>query len=37
VTGSVGWSLLINAAYLVVLGFVGLSIGARRLSGLLLK
>jgi len=37
VTGTVGWSLLVNAAYLVVLGFVGLAIGARRLSGLLLK
>ena len=37
VTGDVHWSLLGSAAYLAVLGLVGLSIGARRLSGLLLK
>jgi lipooligosaccharide transport system permease protein len=37
VTGDVRWSLLGSAAYLAVLGLVGLSIGARRLSGLLLK
>ena len=37
VTGDVGWSLLGHAGYLVVLGLVGLAIGARRLSGLLLK
>jgi len=37
VTGDVHWSLLGNAAYLLVMGLVGLAIGARRLSGLLLK
>ena len=37
VTGEVGWPLLGNAAYLLVMGLVGLAIGARRLSGLLLK
>jgi lipooligosaccharide transport system permease protein len=37
VTGDVGWSLLGHAAYLAVMGLVGLAIGARRLSGLLLK
>ncbi len=37
VTGDVGWSLVGNAGYLAVLGLVGLAIGARRLSGLLLK
>jgi lipooligosaccharide transport system permease protein len=37
VTGEVGWSLLGNAAYLLVMGLIGLAIGARRLSGLLLK
>jgi lipooligosaccharide transport system permease protein len=37
VTGDVGWSLLGNTAYLLVLGLVGLAVGARRLSGLLLK
>jgi len=37
VTGEVGWSLLGNAAYLLVMGLVGLAVGARRLSGLLLK
>jgi lipooligosaccharide transport system permease protein len=37
VTGEVGWSLLGNAAYLAVLGLIGLGIGARRLSTLLLK
>ena len=37
VTGQVGWSLLGNAAYLAVLGLLGLALGARRLSGLLLK
>jgi lipooligosaccharide transport system permease protein len=36
-TGQVGWALLGHAAYLAVLGLVGLSIGARRLSGLLLR
>jgi len=37
VTGDVGWSLLGNAAYLLLMGLIGLAIGARRLSGLLLK
>jgi len=37
VTGEVGWSLLGNAAYLAVMGLLGLAIGARRLAGLLLK
>jgi lipooligosaccharide transport system permease protein len=37
VTGDVGWSLLGHVAYLAVLGLVGLAVGARRLSGLLLK
>jgi len=37
VTGEVGWSLLGHVAYLAVMGLVGLAIGARRLSGLLLK
>jgi lipooligosaccharide transport system permease protein len=37
VTGAVGWSLLGNAAYLAVLGVIGLAVGARRLSKLLLK
>jgi lipooligosaccharide transport system permease protein len=37
VTGDVGWSLLGSAAYLAVMGLIGLAIGARRLSGLLLK
>lgn len=37
VTGDVGWSLLGHVAYLAVMGLVGLAIGARRLSGLLLK
>jgi lipooligosaccharide transport system permease protein len=37
VTGEVGWSLLGNAAYLAVMGLIGLAIGARRLSTLLLK
>ena len=37
VTGDVGWSLLGNASYLLVMGLIGLAIGARRLSGLLLK
>jgi lipooligosaccharide transport system permease protein len=37
VTGEVGWSLLGHAAYLVVMGLIGLGIGARRLSGLLLR
>jgi lipooligosaccharide transport system permease protein len=37
VTGEVGWSLLGHAGYLAVLGLVGLAVGARRLSGLLLK
>ena len=37
VVGDVSWALLGNAAYLVALGMVGLAIGARRLSGLLLK
>jgi len=37
VTGAVGWSLLGNAAYLAVLGLIGLAVGARRLSKLLLK
>jgi lipooligosaccharide transport system permease protein len=36
-TGDVGWGMLGHAAYLAVLGLVGLSIGARRLSGLLLR
>jgi lipooligosaccharide transport system permease protein len=37
VTGAVGWSLLGNAAYLAVMGLIGLAIGARRLAKLLLK
>ena len=37
VTGQVGWSLLGNVGYLLVMGVVGLAVGARRLSGLLLK
>ncbi|MGY1806314.1 ABC transporter permease [Blastococcus sp. SYSU D00669] len=37
VTGDVGWSLLGHAAYLLVMGLVGLAIGARRLGNLLLK
>jgi lipooligosaccharide transport system permease protein len=37
VTGAVGWSLLGNAAYLAVLGLIGLAVGARRLSKLLLR
>ena len=37
VTGDVHWSLLGSAAYLAVLGLLGLAVGARRLSGLLLK
>ncbi|MGY1603081.1 ABC transporter permease [Geodermatophilus sp. SYSU D00815] len=37
VTGDVGWSLLGSAAYLLVMGLLGLAVGARRLSGLLLK
>jgi lipooligosaccharide transport system permease protein len=37
VTGAVGWSLVGNAAYLAVLGLIGLAVGARRLSKLLLK
>jgi lipooligosaccharide transport system permease protein len=37
VTGDVGWSLLGHAGYLVVMGLIGLAIGARRLSGLLLR
>jgi len=37
VTGAVGWSLLGNVAYLAVLGLIGLAVGARRLSKLLLK
>ena len=36
-TGAVDWSLLGHAAYLAVMGLVGLAIGARRLAGLLLK
>ena len=37
VTGEVGWSLLGHVAYLAAMGLIGLAIGARRLSGLLLK
>jgi lipooligosaccharide transport system permease protein len=37
VTGDVAWSLLGHVAYLAVLGLIGLAVGARRLSGLLLK
>ena len=37
VTGEVGWSLLGHATYLMVMGLIGLAIGARRLAGLLLK
>ena len=37
VTGAVGWSLLGNVGYLAVLGLIGLAVGARRLSKLLLK
>jgi len=36
VTGEVGWSLLGDAASLAVMGLVGLAVGARRLSTLLL-
>ncbi len=36
-TGEVGWSLLGNAAYLLGMGLLGLAVGARRLSKLLLK
>jgi len=36
VFGEVSWSLLFNAAYLVVMGTVGLAVGGRRLRGLLL-
>ena len=37
VTGEVDWSLLGHVAYLAAMGLIGLAIGARRLSGLLLK
>jgi lipooligosaccharide transport system permease protein len=37
VVGDVGWSLLGHAGYLAVMGLIGLAIGARRLSRLLLK
>jgi lipooligosaccharide transport system permease protein len=37
VSGAVGWSLLGNVGYLAVLGLIGLAVGARRLSKLLLK
>jgi lipooligosaccharide transport system permease protein len=37
VTGDVGWSLVGHVAYLAVMGLLGLAIGARRLSALLLK
>jgi lipooligosaccharide transport system permease protein len=37
VTGDVDWWLLGHAAYLAIMGVVGLAIGARRLAGLLLK
>ena len=37
VTGEVGWSLLGHVAYLALMGLIGLAIGARRLSRLLLK
>jgi lipooligosaccharide transport system permease protein len=37
VTGAVGLSLLGNAAYLAVMGLIGLAVGARRLAALLLK
>jgi len=36
-TGTVGWSLLINALYLVVMGTVGMYVASRRLGKLLLK
>ncbi|MFI5732127.1 ABC transporter permease [Kribbella sp. NPDC051587] len=36
-TGTVGWSLLINAAYLTVMGATGMYIASRRLGKLLLK
>jgi lipooligosaccharide transport system permease protein len=36
-TGDVGWSLLGNVAYLAAMGLLGLAVGARRLSKLLLK
>ncbi len=37
VTGAVGWSLLGSVAYLLVMGLVGLAVGARRLEGMLLR
>ncbi len=37
ITGDVGWSLLVHAAYLLVLGLVGLVVTARRLERLLLR
>jgi lipooligosaccharide transport system permease protein len=36
-TGEVGWELLVNVTYLVVMGLVGLAITSRRLAVLLLK
>jgi lipooligosaccharide transport system permease protein len=35
VLGQLDWTLLLNAAYLVVMGWVGLTIATRRLAGLL--
>jgi lipooligosaccharide transport system permease protein len=37
VTGDVGWALVGHAGYLAVMGLAGLALGARRLSGLLLR
>jgi hypothetical protein len=36
-TGSVTWTLLLNVAYLLVMGMVGFGIAARRLATLLLR
>jgi lipooligosaccharide transport system permease protein len=36
-TGSVSWSLLLNASYLAVMGAVGMYVASRRLGKLLLK
>ncbi|MFF1819921.1 hypothetical protein ACFVWG_21650 [Kribbella sp. NPDC058245] len=36
-TGTVGWSLLINAAYLTAMGATGMYIASRRLGKLLLE
>jgi lipooligosaccharide transport system permease protein len=36
-TGTVGWSLLVNALYLAVMGILGMYVASRRLGKLLLK